>query len=133
MESAHAQPSSELSSRPSEQRGRQVGADERLLGVGHGRRRAEFAPGAAFDPAHDGHHDEAHGRKRDADRTVLGRPEPCEREHCVDRDVGGEAEERERDDAKRRLLARLGVGRRELPGDRSGRQHLDDRVEPEAR
>ena len=46
-------------------------------------------------------------------------------------DVGGEGEERDRDDAQRALLPSLGVAAGELPGDGRRGEHLDGGVQPE--
>ena len=92
---------------PDQQHRRQVGAQQGLLGVGDRRQRAEFAAGAALRPGQDRHDDQADGGQHDPDGGVLRFADPEQRPDRVDGDVGGQAEERERDDPQRDLLARL--------------------------
>jgi hypothetical protein len=56
--------------------------------------RAELASEAALHPAEDGHRDGAAGGQRDADSAGTGVVAGSQREDGVDRDVGGEKEER---------------------------------------
>jgi hypothetical protein len=63
---------------------------------------------------------------------VLGLAAAEQRASRLDGDVGGQGEERHRDDPQRGAFAALVVCHGELPRHRSGRGHLDDGVEPEA-
>ena len=72
---------------------REVAAEQGLPGVGDGRCRPEFAPGAALEPTQEWHDRVAHRREGDVNRAVLGCAETQQRESCVDDHVGGESEE----------------------------------------
>ena len=68
MGSAHDQPNALLATRPTSSTPGQVGAQQRLLGVGHRACRAELASRLALGVRQERHHHQRDGGEHDADR-----------------------------------------------------------------
>ena len=115
-----------------EQDGGQVRAEQGLAGVGDRGAGAQFAAGPALGVGQGGHDHKGHRGQHQPGRRVRGRSAGEQGVDGVDRDVAGQREERDRDDAQRLPLPRERIAARELPGDGQSRGHLDDRVEAEA-
>ena len=123
-----------VAQQPEQQRPGQVGAEHVLPALALRGGGAELVGEPLLGDAERRHEDHARDREPDPDPAVLGPLVADERAHRLDRDVGREQEELDRDE-----LLRAGLGGRgehplpgEAPDDDQAREALDRAVEAEA-
>jgi nucleotide-binding universal stress UspA family protein len=117
-----------------QQRGSEVGAEHVLTAFTLGRGRAELVGQALLGNAEHRHRDQRSDGQRDPDVAHVGMLTTDQRAEGLERDIGSEQKELDRDEL---LCALLGGGREhaaagEAPHDHQARKSLDARIKPEA-
>jgi hypothetical protein len=116
---------------PHQQHRGQIGAQQGLGAIGNHRVRPQGLPGTALGRRQHRHHQQRRDREPDPDRRRIRLRPPGQRPDRLDRHVGGETEERQRDQPQRPAFPGLRQRMPELPQDDQPAGHLDDRVQPE--